>query len=84
MAATTASIATCPGRIGALGEAVGFGVSVLVVPGRGCGGGAGHVVGAVESAGDEIGVEALKFPVDQGESRADNWNRSVSKDVNEC
>lgn len=79
MAATTASITTCPSRIGALGKAVGFCAGVLLVPGRGYGGGAGHVVGAVEAAGDEICVEALEFAVYESESRADNWRKSVSK-----
>jgi hypothetical protein len=51
-----------------LGEAVGFGVGVLCVPGGGCGGAcAGHVVGAVEAADDEVCVEALEFAVYEGE-----------------
>jgi hypothetical protein len=45
---------------------VGFGAVILLVPGGGCGG-AGHVVGAVKVADDEVGVEALEFAIYQGE-----------------
>jgi len=65
---STASAATYPTGLDALGEAVGFGVWVLCVPGGGCGGAcAGHVVGAVEAADDEVCVEALEFAVYEGE-----------------
>ena len=65
---TVCTAATYPTGLDALSEAVGFGVWVLRVPGGGCGGAcAGHVVGAVEAADDEVGVEALEFAVDQGE-----------------
>lgn len=47
-------------------EAVGFGTGILLVPGDGCGRGARarHVVGAVEAAGDEVGVKTLELAVD--------------------
>lgn len=55
------------------------------MPGRGCrGASAGHVVRAVEAAGDEVRVETLEFAVDEGQSRADNWSGLVSKGVNAC
>jgi hypothetical protein len=38
-----------------------------LLPGGGCGGATGHVVGAVEAADDEVGVEALKFAIYEGE-----------------
>jgi hypothetical protein len=40
---------------------------MLLLPGGGCGGAAGHVVGAIEAADDKVGVEALEFAIYEGE-----------------
>lgn len=61
---SSTAAAAYPAGLDALSEAVGFGAWVLLVPGGGCRGAAGHVVGAVEAADDEVGVEALELAVD--------------------
>ena len=63
----TTAAAADPTGLDALSEAVGFGVWVLLlVPGGDCrgAGAAGHMVGAVEAADDEVCVQALEFAVD--------------------
>jgi len=61
---SAASAAAYPVGLDATGEAIGFGAGFLVVPGCGGGAWAGHMVRAVEAAGDEVGVETLEFAVD--------------------
>lgn len=67
MVATTSTATTRPVGLDPAIEAVGFGARMLLLPGGGCGGAAGHVVGAIEAADDKVGVEALEFAIYEGE-----------------
>jgi hypothetical protein len=67
MTTTTSTATTRPVRLDSTIEAIGFGARILLLPGGGCGGAAGHVVRAIEAADDEVGIEALEFAIYEGE-----------------